>query len=201
MGYASRKRDLVEKLGRSHDGGVDGIICQDPLGLEMILLQGKRLKPNSTVSSGQVRDFIGTLETRQARKGVFVTTGLFSAQARAAVSSVSHRIKLIDGRELSGLMVRHNLGVRPTQSFVFKELDRSYFAPGSNKHSRFDPAPQVGLGYRLQRQRLRDKYRYRDSSCHPAAIAAPTVHEYQACAHGLLPFCCHTTTDCGTVRA
>jgi restriction system protein len=128
MGYGGRKRDLVAQLGRSHDGGVDGIICQDPLGLELILLQGKRLKPNSSVSSGQVRDFIGTLETRQARKGVFVTTGTFSAQARSAVAKVSHRIKLIDGRALSALMVRHNLGVRPMQSFVFKELDRSYFS-------------------------------------------------------------------------
>lgn len=107
---------------------MDGIISQDPLGLDIILLQAKRLKPNSTISSSQVRDFIGTLETKKATKGIFVTTGDFSAFARSAIQSVSHRVRLINGRELSALMVRHNLGVTPTQSFVFKTLDRSYFA-------------------------------------------------------------------------
>ena len=110
---------------------MDGIISQDPLGFDIVLLQAKRLKPNSTISSSQVRDFIGTLETKKATKGIFVTTGDFSAFARSAIQSVSHRVRLINGRELSALsalMVRHNLGVTPTQSFVFKTLDRSYFA-------------------------------------------------------------------------
>jgi restriction system protein len=128
MGYANRKRDLARHIGCSHDGGVDGIISQDPLGLDVILLQAKRLKPNSTISSSQVRDFIGTLETKKATKGIFVTTGEFSAFARAAIQSVSHRVRLISGRELSALMVRHSLGVKPTQSFVFKTLDHTYFA-------------------------------------------------------------------------
>jgi restriction system protein len=127
MGYANRKRDLARQIGRSHDGGVDGIISQDLLGLDVILVQAKRLKPNSSISSSQVRDFIGTLETKKASKGIFVTTGEFSAFARSAVQSISHRVRLINGRELSALMVRYNIGVAPTQSFVFKTVDRNYF--------------------------------------------------------------------------
>jgi restriction system protein len=130
MGYAGRRRDLAKLLGRSHDGGVDGIISQDPLGLDVILVQAKRLKPNSTVSSSQMRDFIGTLETKKATKGIFVTTGDFSAFAKSALHNVSRRVRMINGKELSALMVRHNIGVSPTQSFVFKTLDRRYFSAG-----------------------------------------------------------------------
>jgi restriction system protein len=128
MGYANRRRDLVKQLGRSHDGGVDGMIAQDPLGLDVILLQAKRLKPNSSISASQVRDFIGALETKKASKGIFVTTGSFSSFARSSIQSISHRVRLINGNELSEMMVRHNIGVVPSQSFVFKKLDRSYFA-------------------------------------------------------------------------
>jgi restriction system protein len=130
MGYAGRQRDLARQVGRSHDGGIDGVIAQDPLGLDVILLQGKRLKPNASVSSSQIRDFIGSLETKQARKGVFVTTGSFSRQARDTLGTVSRRVRLIDGQELSGLMVRHNLGVKPVNSYVFKTIDRNYFCSG-----------------------------------------------------------------------
>jgi restriction system protein len=130
MGYAGRRRDLAKHLGRSHDGGVDGVISQDPLGLDIILVQAKRLKPNSTISSSQMRDFIGTLETKRATKGIFVTTGDFSAFAKSALHTVSRRVRIINGKELSALMVRHNIGVSPTQSFVFKTLNRHYFSAG-----------------------------------------------------------------------
>jgi restriction system protein len=129
MGYAHRRRDLTAQIGRSHDGGVDGIISQDPLGLDVILIQAKRIKPGNCISASQIRDFIGTLETKKASKGIFVTTGTFSSFAKSAIERVSHRVRLIDGRELSALMVRHNLGVKPTQSYVFKELDSDYFIP------------------------------------------------------------------------
>jgi restriction system protein len=127
MGYASRRRDLASQIGQSHDGGVDGIIRQDPLGLDVILLRAKRLKPNSSVLASQVRDFIGTLSTRKATKGVFVTTGSFTGFAHSTIDQVQLRVKLIDGRLLSSLMVRHNLGVKPQQSFTYKQLDHSYF--------------------------------------------------------------------------
>lgn len=128
MGYANRRRDLTKHIGRSHDGGVDGIIAQDPLGLDIILLQAKRLKPGTSVSSSQIRDFIGTLETKKASKGIFVTTGDFSGFAKSAIERVSHRVRLINGRELCTLMVSHNLGVKPSRSYVFKELDTDYFS-------------------------------------------------------------------------
>jgi restriction system protein len=128
MGYANRKRDLTQHIGRSHDGGVDGIISQDLLGLDIILLQAKRLKPGKSVSSSQARDFIGTLETKKATKGIFVTTGDFSSFAKSAIDRVSHRVRLINGRELARLMVRHNLGAKPSQSYIFKELDAQYFS-------------------------------------------------------------------------
>jgi restriction system protein len=130
MGYAGRRRDLAKHLGRSHDGGVDGMISQDPLGLDIILVQAKRLKPNSTISSSQMRDFIGTLETKRATKGIFVTTGDFSAFAKSALHTVSRRVRVINGKELSALMVRYNIGVVPSQSFVFKTLNRHYFSTG-----------------------------------------------------------------------
>jgi restriction system protein len=131
LGYGNRRRDLVKHLGRSHDGGVDGIILQDELGLERILLQAKRLKPGTTVSASQVRDFIGSLEARHAAKGIFVTTGHFSLPARACVESISRRVVLVNGHELSALMIRHNIGVKSSQSYVFKRLELCYFAAPS----------------------------------------------------------------------
>lgn len=127
MGYANRRRDLVKHLGRSHDGGIDGIIQQDELGLDLIFLQAKRLKPGTAVSASQVRDFVGSLEARHATKGIFVTTGHFSLSARACVESISRRVVLINGQELTALMIRHNIGVKSSQSYVFKRLERCYF--------------------------------------------------------------------------
>jgi restriction system protein len=128
MGYGSRRRDLSRRLGQSHDGGVDGLISQDELGLEVILIQAKRLKPNSNVNVSQVRDFAGTLESQRASKGVFVTTGNFTIPARMVVQDISRRIVLINGKELAALMVRHNLGAKTTESYVFKALDMNYFS-------------------------------------------------------------------------
>jgi restriction system protein len=127
MGYGTRRRDLSRRLGKSHDGGIDGIISQDELGLEVILVQAKRLKPNSTVSVAHVRDFIGSLEARRASKGIFVTTGNFTLPARMVVQDISRRVVLINGSELAALMVRHNLGVKISESYVFKTFDKSYF--------------------------------------------------------------------------
>jgi restriction system protein len=127
MGYGSRRRDLSRRIGKSHDGGVDGLISQDELGLELILVQAKRLKPNTAVSVAQIRDFVGSLDARHATKGVFVTTGTFTVPARMIVQDISRRIVLINGRELAALMVRHNLGVKITESYVFKTLNIDYF--------------------------------------------------------------------------
>lgn len=80
MGYASRKRDLARRMGRSHDGGIDGIIAQDELGLDLIYLQAKRLRPGTTVPISHVRDFAGSMEAKHATKGLLVTTAQFTPQ-------------------------------------------------------------------------------------------------------------------------
>ena len=127
LGYAGRKRDLAQHLGRSGDGGVDGVISLDELGLDAIYLQAKRLKPSASVSASAVRDFIGSLETHKAHKGVFVTTGYFTSRAREAVNLAQKRIVLIDGATLTKLMVRHSIGTKAVATYQFKEIDTCYF--------------------------------------------------------------------------
>jgi restriction system protein len=143
MGYGTRRRDLSKRIGQSHDGGVDGLISQDELGLEVILVQAKRLKPNTNVSVSQVRDFVGALESRKATKGVFVTTGTFTIPARMLVQDISRRIVLINGAQLAALMVRHNLGVKVSESYVFKNLDLRYFQ--SDRRSDLNPSKGKSL--------------------------------------------------------
>jgi restriction system protein len=133
MGYGSRRRDLARRVSRSHDGGVDGIIAMDELGLDVVLLQAKRLKPGAQVTASQMRDFIGTLETKRATKGIFVTTGSFTGFARSSTDTISSRIKLVNGRELAQLMIRYNLGVKVANSYVFKDIDIRYFTPAAER--------------------------------------------------------------------
>jgi restriction system protein len=127
LGYGGRRRDLARRIGGSGDGGVDGIIEMDELGLDVIYLQAKRLKLGSMVPVSAVRDFVGSLEARHAVKGIFVTTGNFTPAALSVVEAVSKKIVLINGQKLTELMVRHNIGIKATETFQFKELDRSYF--------------------------------------------------------------------------
>jgi len=133
MGYGARRRDLARRLGRRGDGGVDGVVEQDELGLDVIYLQAKRYKLNSPVPVADVRDFAGTLEAHHAGKGVFVATSQFTKAARDFVSLLSRRIVLIDGEKLTGLMIRHNIGVKVQETFQFKRLDGDYFSPASFK--------------------------------------------------------------------
>lgn len=127
MGYGGRKRDLARRLGRSGDGGVDGVIALDELGLELIYLQAKRLKPGSVVAVSDVRDFVGTLDANRAGKGIFLATGYFSPAAELFCQQVTRRVALVDGRRLTELMIRHNVGVRIRQSYQIKRLDPDYF--------------------------------------------------------------------------
>jgi restriction system protein len=125
MGYGSRRRDLVRCLGKSHDGGVDGVIEQDELALDVIYIQAKRLKPGSSVPVSQ--DFVGSLEARHATKGLFVTTGLFTSGGEEFVRAVSRRVVLVNGWQLADIMMRHNIGVRVKETYQFKELEMAYF--------------------------------------------------------------------------
>ncbi len=92
LGYGGRRRDLARRLGRSGDGGVDGIIDMDELGLDMIYIQAKRLKPGSTVAVSAVRDFVGSLDAQHAVKGIFVTTGEFTSAAHSVARAVSKKL-------------------------------------------------------------------------------------------------------------
>ena len=127
MGYAGRRRDLSSHLGRSGDGGIDGMIVLDELGLDVILVQAKRLRPGTTVPISQVRDFVGSLEAHRAGKGIFVTTGHFSQAAHDFVAAVSRRVVLVNGTKLADIMIRHNIGVQVRETYQFKELDQLYF--------------------------------------------------------------------------
>jgi len=139
LGYAGRKRDLARQIGRSGDGGIDGIIDLDELGLDAIYLQAKRLKPNSSVAISSVRDFVGSLEARHAAKGVFVTTGHFTKSAYQLISAVSKKVALIDGERLADLMIRHSIGTRIVETIQFKEIDKSYFQTRAGSHNASRP--------------------------------------------------------------
>ena len=131
MGYGSRRSDVTQRLGRSGDGGIDGLVALDELGLDLIYIQAKRLKPGEPVPIAEIRDFAGSLEARHAGKGVFVTTTHFSSGALEFCSQLTRRVVLIDGARLAELMVRYNIGVRVRQSFYLKGIDGQYFAAQS----------------------------------------------------------------------
>ena len=133
MGYGGRRRDLAQRLGRTGDGGVDGLVAQDELGLDLIYIQAKRLKPGTVVSVSDVRDFAGSLDARHAAKGAFFTTSHFSTSAIDFCGQVSRRVVLVDGCRLAELMMRHNIGVKVKESFQIKRLDQDYFTPASKK--------------------------------------------------------------------
>ena len=136
MGYGSQCPDAVQRLGRCGDGGVDGLITLDELGLDLVYIQAKRLKPGVAVPVASVRDFAGSLEAKHAQKGVFVTTTHFSPAAMDFCSHLSRRVVLIDGQRLAELMVRYNIGVTVEQCFLLKGLDRDYFSPAAGQTPR-----------------------------------------------------------------
>ena len=129
MGYGTERSATAQRLGRSGDGGIDGVITLDELGFDLIYIQAKRLKPGVAVPISDIRDFAGSLESRQASKGVFVTTTHFSPGAAEFCSRLSRRVVLIDGCRLAEIMVRYNIGVEVQQCIVLKGLDSALFRP------------------------------------------------------------------------
>ncbi len=128
MGYGGSRIDAGEQLGGTGDGGVDGVIREDQLGLDRVYLQAKRYQPTNTVGSEAVHAFIGALVGKGAHKGVLITTSTFSKAARnAANQSGSLRLVLIDGDTLTTLMVRFNVGVRVARTVDIKRVDLDYF--------------------------------------------------------------------------
>lgn len=127
MGYGGTHRSASEQLGRSGDGGVDGVINEDVLGLDRVYVQAKRYAPGISVGRPEIQAFTGSLVGLGATKGVFVTTSSFSAQAVEFVSRIPQRVILIDGRRLTQLMIEHTVGVRPSRIIEFKRLDEDFF--------------------------------------------------------------------------
>ena len=127
MGYGGGRQEMGRALGRAGDGGVDGVIKEDALGLDVVYVQAKRLDPDKAVPVREVRDFVGGLEGHRATKGVFVTTSYFPSSAYDFITRVSKRVVLIDGPELASLMIRHRVGVRIKDTYEVKRIDEDYF--------------------------------------------------------------------------
>ena len=125
MGYGGSRKDAGEAVGQSGDGGVDGIIKEDRLGLDVIYLQAKRWE--GTVGRPIVQAFAGSLEGHRARKGVLITTSQFSPDALDYVTRIEKKIVLIDGEELAKLMIDYGIGVAADATYEIKRLDTDYF--------------------------------------------------------------------------
>lgn len=126
MGYGGSRKDAGKAMGKSGDGGIDGIIKEDKLGLDAVYIQAKRWDSNS-VGRPEIQKFAGALQGHRAKKGVFITTSTFSREAREFAGAVETRIVLIDGRELTKLMVDHGLGCTTEAVYEVKRLDTDYF--------------------------------------------------------------------------
>jgi restriction system protein len=127
MGYGGSTAEAARALGRSGDGGVDGVIDQDALGLDRIYVQAKRYARENAVGSGAIRDFFGSLDRFKAAKGLFVTTSSFTGSARETAEFLSKRIVLVDGTQLTKLMIRHEVGCRIEETLHIKRIDEEFF--------------------------------------------------------------------------
>lgn len=127
MGYGGTKAGLGQRLGRSHDEGIDGIVNQDPLGLDVVYIQAKRYAPERSVGRESIQQFIGALVGQGAHRGVFFTTSAFTRTAQEYAHKVPQRVILVDGAALSRLMVEHGVGVRTERSIALRRTDLDYF--------------------------------------------------------------------------
>ncbi len=125
MGYGGSKKDAGQAVGQSGDGGIDGIIKEDKLGLDVVYIQAKRWE--GTVGRPVVQTFAGSLEGFRARKGVLITTSNFSKTAKDYVTRIEKKIVLIDGEQLAELMIDHGVGVSEVAQYTIKKIDLDYF--------------------------------------------------------------------------
>ena len=126
MGYGGAEGKAT-RTQLSNDGGIDGIVDQDALGLSRIYVQAKRYALQASVGRPEVQAFVGALHGNQANQGVFITTGRFASGARAYVDSVPTRVILIDGQRLASLMVRYGVGVQVRRTVQIVEVDEDFF--------------------------------------------------------------------------
>lgn len=128
MGYGSALQDAGQAIGQTNDGGIDGYIQEDQLGLDTIYIQAKRWAIDNTVGRPQIQAFVGSLMGEGATKGVFITTSSFSKGADEYARNMQNvRVILIDGQQLAQLMIEHNVGVSVEKTYTIKQIDENYF--------------------------------------------------------------------------
>lgn len=127
MGYGGSRRDAGQAIGQSGDGGIDGIIKEDRLGLDTLYIQAKRW--SGSVGRPEVQRFAGALQGHRARKGVMITTSTFTKDAHEYANNVETKIVLIDGKRLTKLMFDFGLGCSTQSTFELKQIDSDYFDP------------------------------------------------------------------------
>ncbi|MDE0109010.1 MAG: restriction endonuclease [Bryobacterales bacterium] len=132
MGYGGGDAAKGQVTGKSGDGGIDGTIREDALGLDEVYVQAKKYAADNSVGEGDLRNFAGAIDAAGTTKGVFVTTSSFTKAARNYLTRSPKRIVLIDGREFARLMVRHNIGVRTKMNLAIKRIDEDYFQSEDN---------------------------------------------------------------------
>ncbi|MBE0683224.1 MAG: restriction endonuclease [Anaerolineales bacterium] len=125
MGYGGTRKDAGKAIGRSGDDGIDGIINEDRLGLDVIYIQAKRWE--NPVGRPEIQKFAGALQGQRAKKGIFITTSIFTKDAQEFASRIDSKITLVDGETLSQLMIDYNVGVNLVASYELKRIDSDYF--------------------------------------------------------------------------
>lgn len=125
MGYGGSKAGRAHVVGKSGDGGIDGVIQEDRLGLDMVYIQAKKWQ--NSVGPDEIRKFVGSLGEQKAHKGVFITSGTYTSGARQAAERANAKVVLIDGDQLAQLMIDHGVGVADHNAYVVKKLDSDYF--------------------------------------------------------------------------
>jgi restriction system protein len=128
MGYGGSRRDAGQAIGRAGDEGIDGVISEDRLGLDVVYLQAKKWE--GTIGRPEIHKFVGALHGKRAKKGVFITTSTFSAEATAYVEHIDPKVVLIDGRKLADLMMDYDVGVNTAATYSVKRVDSDYFDDG-----------------------------------------------------------------------
>ena len=127
MGYGGSIKDAGKALGKSGDEGIDGTIKEDKLGLDIIYIQAKRWRPGNVVGRPELQKFVGALAGQGAKKGIFITTSNFTKEALTYTPRNETKIVLIDGEQLTQLMIDYNLGCTTQQTYELKKLDSDYF--------------------------------------------------------------------------
>jgi len=125
MGYGGSRQDAGRAIGKSGDGGIDGIIKEDKLGLDVIYVQAKRWE--NVVGRPEIQKFAGALQGHRSNKGVFITTSSFTKEAIDYARIINSKIILLDGKELTSLMIDHNVGVSTVGLYELKKIDTDYF--------------------------------------------------------------------------